>query len=94
MNQLGFETFDFKSPYTYVTYNYVYECLRFAKDIFQSTSMIMSSYVIGKKLMQKVFFHIGHKKQYRQINGLIMGNYDAQQRAITPWFQHVKGPYY
>lgn len=75
-------TFDFESLYTNITSDYVYEMLNSAqRHQFISSNEHQRCMLLYEFMQNNNFFHIGHKKFYRQTNGLSMGSYDAQDTS-------------
>ena len=75
-------TFDFESLYTNITKEYVLGMLNFSlHENFLSKSEYDICTELYNYMQNNTFFHIGHKRFFRQINGLSMGSYDAQNTS-------------
>ena len=75
-------TFDFESLYTNITRKYVMYMLNTAlKYHFLTQKEYHACSQLYNFMQDNTFFHIGHEKFYRQINGLTMGSYDAQNTS-------------
>ena len=89
INNLWIITFDFESLYTNVTSDYVNQMLLSAYNFHMINETTLKECKLLYNFMQlNTFFHIGHKRFYRQINGLSMGSYDAQSTANNTLLFH------
>lgn len=75
-------TFDFESLYTNITSEHVCNMLHLAHEQgFINEQDYNTCELLYDFIQTNNFFHIGYKKFFRQINGLSMGSYDAQDTS-------------
>ena len=82
ITQMWIITFDFESLYTNVTKEYVYSMLKSAlTEKFITITEHGNLKSLYDFMQDNNIFHVGHERYFRQINGLSMGSYDAQDTS-------------
>ena len=82
LNRIWIGSLDFESLYTNIKKHHVYQMLRQARDLeILSDKDYFICIQLYNYMQDNNIFHVGFTHFFRQINGLTMGSYDAQDTA-------------
>ena len=82
LNRVWIGSLDFESLYTNIKKHHVIQMLRQSRELgFLSNDDYFVCIQLFNYMQDNNIFHVGFKQFFRQINGLSMGSYDAQDTA-------------